>query len=153
MKLKLDDIQPDRDVQAILDLCAQNEEDYWNLPQYAMIADWFVRYWELHNLVLEHFGEVPYTYPLQAFYSAKKPPKEEPVTKSRAFKLNERMHKITMWMARAEDATTREEAQKALRKVAKHSRKLAELQSLSYYTEVPQKDTSHDQPSTDQADH
>ena len=146
MKLRIEDLKPAPDVQAILDLCAQNEEDYWNLPQYALIADWFVRYWELHNRVLVHFGEEPYDYPLQA-YDTTKDTKEDPrMAKSRAFELNDRMHKITMWMARAEDATTRKQAQKALRKVAKHSKKLAELQSLDYYTEVPKKDLSNEQP-------
>jgi hypothetical protein len=43
-------------------------------------------------------------------------------------KLNERVLKIMIWTCRAEDARTQEEAQKCLRKVAKHSRKLAQLQ-------------------------
>ena len=51
----------------LLQACMQNEEDYWNLPQYAMIPDGYLRYWELHNLVLEHFGEEPYEEPLTNF--------------------------------------------------------------------------------------
>lgn len=51
----------------LLQACMQNEEDYWNLPMYAMIPDWYLRYWELHNLVLEHFGEEPYEEPLTNF--------------------------------------------------------------------------------------
>jgi len=43
-------------------------------------------------------------------------------------KLNERVLKIMIWTCRAEDAQSREEAQRCLRKVAKHSRKLAKLQ-------------------------
>ena len=60
--MKLDD-----DVKQILRTCMQNEEDYWNLPQYAMIPDWYLRYWELHNMVLEFFGEEPYEEPLTNF--------------------------------------------------------------------------------------
>ena len=60
--MKLDD-----DTRQILRTCMQNEEDYWNLPMYAMIPDWYLRYWELHNLVLEHFGEEPYEEPLTNF--------------------------------------------------------------------------------------
>ena len=55
----------------LLQACMQNEEDYWNLPQYAMIPDWFVRYWELHNLVLEHFGKEPYHEPMEYFRKTK----------------------------------------------------------------------------------
>ena len=51
----------------LLQACMQNEEDYWNLPQYGLIPDWFIRYWELHNLVLEHFGEEPYDEPMEFF--------------------------------------------------------------------------------------
>ena len=44
-------------------------------------------------------------------------------------KLNDRILKIMIWTCRAEDADTREEAQKCLRKVAKHSLKMAKLQN------------------------
>ena len=50
----------------ILEELENNEIDYWNLPQYGLIADWFERYWDLHNMVLEYFGEEPYDYPLAA---------------------------------------------------------------------------------------
>ncbi|WGL30592.1 hypothetical protein SCRES2_gp53 [Synechococcus phage S-CRES2] len=43
-------------------------------------------------------------------------------------KLNERVLKLMIWTCRAEDAQNREEAQRCLGKVAKHSRKLAKLQ-------------------------
>lgn len=59
--------------------------------------------------------------------------------KSIATKLYNRMQKIMRWTVAAEDALTREEAQKALRKVAKHSMKLAELQGRAY-TEITQED-------------
>ena len=49
----------------ILELCMENEEHYWNLPGYGLIPDYFIRYWELHNAVLEYFGEVPYDFPLR----------------------------------------------------------------------------------------
>lgn len=59
--------------------------------------------------------------------------------KSIAAKLYSRMQKIMRWTVAAEDALTREEAQKALRKVAKHSMKLAELQGRAY-TEITQEE-------------
>ena len=46
----------------LLRACMQNEVDYWNLPQYGLIPDWFIRYWELHNMVLEHFGALRRTH-------------------------------------------------------------------------------------------
>ena len=61
------------------------------------------------------------------------------MTKSIAAKLYDRMQKIMKWTVAAEDALTREDAQKALRKVAKHSNKLAKLQGRSY-TEDTQED-------------
>ena len=44
-------------------------------------------------------------------------------------KLNDRILKVMAWTCRAEDADSREEARKCLRKIAKHSLKLAKLQS------------------------
>ena len=55
------------DKKKILELCMGNEEDYWQLPQYGLTADWFVRYWELHNAILEHFDETPYGFPMEEF--------------------------------------------------------------------------------------
>lgn len=46
-----------------------------------------------------------------------------------AQKLYERNQKIIKWTCRAEEASTRKEALKALRKIAKHSLKLAKMQS------------------------
>ena len=48
----------------ILKAAYQNEDDYWMLPSQGLMADWFLRYWEMHNLVLEHFGEEPYPTPI-----------------------------------------------------------------------------------------
>jgi len=48
---------------------------------------------------------------------------------STSSKIHDRVMKLMIWTCRAEDATTREEAMKALRKVAKHSKKLAKLES------------------------
>lgn len=50
------------------------------------------------------------------------------MSKSLSQKLHDRTLKLMRWTCRAEDALTRREALKALRKVAKHSRKLAMLQ-------------------------
>ena len=55
----------DKTKEEFLELLYQVEEDYWNLPQYGLIADWFGRYWDLHNKLLEHLGEEPYHEPLQ----------------------------------------------------------------------------------------
>lgn len=62
------------------------------------------------------------------------------MSKSRAFKLHARMQKIMLWTVRAEEAVCREDALKALRKVAKHSRKLAILQSTPYDSKEPKED-------------
>ena len=80
----------------LIQYTADNEIDYWNLPQYGMIADFtarfkilremaadhfrtdlytepeyelmktddFLRYWHLHNIVLERLNEEPYHEPL-----------------------------------------------------------------------------------------
>ena len=39
----------------ILDTCYQNIDDYYTLPHYGLIADWYLRYWALHNMVCDHF--------------------------------------------------------------------------------------------------
>jgi hypothetical protein len=54
------------------------------------------------------------------------------MSKSLARKLHDRTLKLMKWTCRAEDALTRKQALKALRKIAKHSRKLAQLQGRSY---------------------
>lgn len=51
---------------------------------------------------------------------------------STSSKIHDRVMKLMIWTCRAEDAKTREEAQKALRKIAKHSKKLAKLQNKGY---------------------
>ena len=56
--------------------------------------------------------------------------------KSTARKIHDRVLKIMHWQCKAEDACDRKEAQKALRKVAKHSLKLAKLESEAYYERV-----------------
>lgn len=33
----------------LLDLLDKNEYDYYVLPMYGLISDWYERYWELHN--------------------------------------------------------------------------------------------------------
>ena len=57
-----------RELYEVLD---QNEIDYWNLPQYALIADWFVRYWELHNMLLEFMDQETYSLPLEEFKASR----------------------------------------------------------------------------------
>ena len=34
----------------------QNENDYWELPQYGLIADWYLRYWHLHIAMYQYLG-------------------------------------------------------------------------------------------------
>ena len=48
----------------ILKTAYRNETYYWEAPMYGFIADWFLMYWEMHNLVLEHFGEEKFNTPL-----------------------------------------------------------------------------------------
>ena len=43
----------------------RNEDYYWSAPSQGFIADWFLLYWELHNTVLEFFGQEPYDTPLE----------------------------------------------------------------------------------------
>ena len=50
------------------------------------------------------------------------------MTKSIAQKLYKRTLKLMRWTCRAEEALTRKQALKALRKVNKHAQKLAKLQ-------------------------
>ena len=61
------------------------------------------------------------------------------MTKSIAQQLHERTLKLMKWTCRAEDALTRKQALKALRKVAKHAQKLAMLQGKCH-TEIIQED-------------
>ena len=56
-----------------------------------------------------------------------------------ALRLYNRMNKVMKWTCAAEDALTREQAQKALRKVAKHQWKLAKLQAKAYTEIVKQR--------------
>jgi len=51
---------------------------------------------------------------------------------STSSKIHDRVMKLMIWTCRAEDATTREEAIKCLKKIARHSKKLAKLQSRGY---------------------
>ena len=52
----------------LLELLEDNEVDYFNLPQYGLIPDWFLRYWELHNKVLVALGQEPYEYPEAVYH-------------------------------------------------------------------------------------
>ena len=41
----------------ILDMLEQNEYDYYVLPMYGLISDWYVRYWELPNLIHTYIND------------------------------------------------------------------------------------------------
>ena len=66
--------------------------------------------------------------------------------KNRAQRLYDRARKVDKWTVRAEEALTRKQALKALRKVAKHSLKLAKLQREAYDSIVPKEEPIHDKP-------
>lgn len=51
---------------------------------------------------------------------------------STSSKIHDRVMKLMIWTCRAEDAQNREEAMKCLKKIAKHSKKLAKLQRKGY---------------------
>ena len=63
------------------------------------------------------------------------------MTKPTPKEIYDRMSKIVKWTCKAEEATTRKQAQKALRKIAKHSLKLEQLQAKSYNEITEQEDT------------
>ena len=62
------DLPPEKrqELRKIYEELEKNETDYWNLPHYGLIADWFLRYWNLHNSVLEFMDQEPCEEP--AFY-------------------------------------------------------------------------------------
>ena len=41
----------------ILKVMEENIDAYYELPHYGLIADWFKRYWQLHQLIDEYFDE------------------------------------------------------------------------------------------------
>lgn len=61
------------------------------------------------------------------------------MTKTLSQKIYETNRKIIKWTCKAEDALTRAQAQKALRKIAKFSLRLATLQAM-LYTEISQEE-------------
>ena len=40
----------------LIEMLIQNEDDYWCLPQYGLIADWYLRYWHLHIAMYQYLG-------------------------------------------------------------------------------------------------
>lgn len=38
----------------IFNLCYENYCDYHELPMYGMVPDWYLRYWELHDIILDY---------------------------------------------------------------------------------------------------
>jgi hypothetical protein len=69
------------------------------------------------------------------------------MSKPIAQRLHERSIKVIEWTCRAESARTRKQAQKALRKIAKHSLKLAKLQARLYNKEVQEEPYDRQPPS------
>ena len=57
----------DKDKEELLKVMYKNEDDYWELPHYGLISNWFVRYWELHNKLLTLLGEETYDYPMESY--------------------------------------------------------------------------------------
>ena len=41
----------------ILQLLDDNVYDYHVLPHYGMMSDWYIRYWELHEMVAEFLSD------------------------------------------------------------------------------------------------
>ena len=41
----------------ILELLEQNEIDYFTLPHYGLVPDWRLRYWQLHELLLQEIDD------------------------------------------------------------------------------------------------
>ena len=62
------------------------------------------------------------------------------MTKPNSQKLYEANQKIAKWTVKCEDAMTRKQALKALRKIAKFSNRLARLQGLLYTQESERSD-------------
>ncbi len=54
----------DKDRKELLELLERTEDDYWSLPQYGFVCDWFSRYWTLHNRVCELLDIEPYNEPM-----------------------------------------------------------------------------------------
>ncbi len=44
-------------VERILDLLEENEIDYFTLPHYGLVPDWRLRYWQLHELLLQEIDD------------------------------------------------------------------------------------------------
>ena len=59
-----------------------------------------------------------------------------------AKQIYDRMSKVIKWTCKAEAATTRKQARKALRKVAKHNLKLAHLEGMAYTERAQEEDTN-----------
>lgn len=38
----------------IIDLLYNNYSDYYTLPHYGLVPDWYLRYWELHNMIFDY---------------------------------------------------------------------------------------------------
>jgi hypothetical protein len=74
------------------------------------------------------------------------------MTRSIAKKLHDRNLKLIEWTCKAEEALTRQEALRALKKIRKHSLKLAKLQSKVYNKGV-QKEEPNVQPRNHRQNH
>jgi len=50
-------------VEELIKLLINNEDDYFMLPHYGMVPDWYKRYWQLHKAVAEYTGYTDYFIP------------------------------------------------------------------------------------------
>ena len=41
----------------IIDLLYENYSDYHTLPHYGLVPDWYLRYWELHNMIFDYLED------------------------------------------------------------------------------------------------
>ena len=42
------------DKETLIEMLQTNENDYWELPNYGLIADWYLRYWHLHIAIMQY---------------------------------------------------------------------------------------------------
>ena len=50
-------------MEELIKLLIKNEDDYFVLPHYGLISDWYQRYWQLHEAVAKHMEYNEYYIP------------------------------------------------------------------------------------------
>ena len=50
-------------MEELKNLLIKNEDDYFTLPHCGLIADWYQRYWQLHELVAKQIEYNDYYIP------------------------------------------------------------------------------------------